>query len=136
MTVLPTLDIDGSRFDDLEGFWDEISRQLIPGAHWGRNLDALNDILRGGFGTPDEGFVLRWLNSALSQDALGYGETVRWLEQEVKRCYPSNIPALQAILAEARSCQGPTLFDIIVEIIRAHGKGGEEEEDTVELQLA
>ena len=40
MRPLPVLEIDGARFNDLEGFWDEVSRQLIPGAEWGRNLDA------------------------------------------------------------------------------------------------
>jgi len=47
--------IDGFQFSTLDGFFDEISRKLIPGAQWGRNLDAFNDILRGGFGTPEEG---------------------------------------------------------------------------------
>ena len=51
----PTLEIDGTRFDTLEGFYDEVSRQLIPRSDWGRNLDAFNDILRGGFGTPEGG---------------------------------------------------------------------------------
>ena len=46
-------EIDGKNFSTLEEFYDEISRVLIPGAQWGRNLDAFNDILRGGFGTPD-----------------------------------------------------------------------------------
>jgi hypothetical protein len=27
----PVLEIDGARFDDLEGFWDEVSERLIPG---------------------------------------------------------------------------------------------------------
>lgn len=64
-------EIDGERFSTLDGFYDEISRVLIPGAWWGRNLDAFNDILRGGFGTPDEGFVLRWRNADLSRERLG-----------------------------------------------------------------
>ena len=32
--------IDGAAFSTLEGFYDEISRILIPGAVWGYNLDA------------------------------------------------------------------------------------------------
>lgn len=50
--------LDGTRITSLETFYDEISRVVIPGHQWGRNLDALNDILRGGFGTPDEGFTI------------------------------------------------------------------------------
>jgi RNAse (barnase) inhibitor barstar len=68
---LPTLFIDGDRFSDLDGFYDEVSEHLIPGAEWGRNLDAFNDILRGGFGTPESGFHLRWLNSQKSRQELG-----------------------------------------------------------------
>lgn len=52
-------EIDGKDFTSLDGFYDAISSQVIPGVAWGRNLDAFNDILRGGFGTPREGFVLR-----------------------------------------------------------------------------
>jgi RNAse (barnase) inhibitor barstar len=40
----------------LEAFYDEISRVLVPGHDWGRNLDAFEEILKGGWGTPAEGF--------------------------------------------------------------------------------
>lgn len=46
--------IDGAAFSTPEGFYDEISRAVVPDAAWGRNLHALNDILRGGFETPKE----------------------------------------------------------------------------------
>lgn len=135
MTTLPVIEIDGARFNDLEGFWDEVSRQLFAGADWGRNLDAFNDILRGGFGTPNGGFVLRWANSQRSRVALGHEETVRWLERKLERCHPDNVPAVRADLEAARAGLGATLFDILVEIIHAHGAGGEEAEDCVALRL-
>ena len=69
---METYRIDGERFSTLEEFYEEISRVLIPNAKWGHNLDAFNDILRGGFGTPDEGFILIWENSAVSKRRLGY----------------------------------------------------------------
>jgi RNAse (barnase) inhibitor barstar len=74
---MTTYEIDGNDFSTVDEFFDEISRVLILGARWGRNLDAFNDILRGGFGTPEDGFTLRWRNHAVSQQRLGYGETVR-----------------------------------------------------------
>ncbi len=43
---------DGAKITSLEAFYDEVSNVLVPGASWGRNLNAFNDILRGGFGTP------------------------------------------------------------------------------------
>jgi RNAse (barnase) inhibitor barstar len=66
-----TYEIDGENFGIIDGFPNEISRVLIPGATWGRNLDAFNDILWGSFGTPDEGFVLVWKNHDLSRERLG-----------------------------------------------------------------
>ena len=103
MTSPSVLEIDGKRFDDLEGFWNEVSRQLIPGADWGRNLDAFNDILRGRFGTPEAGFVLRWTNSERSRVALGFEETVRWLERKVERCHPDNVTAVRSDLSSTSS---------------------------------
>lgn len=64
-------EIDGSKITSLDTFYDEISRVLIPGFKWGRNLDAFNDILKGGFGTPDEGFTIKWSHSTLSKATLG-----------------------------------------------------------------
>lgn len=135
MDSLPVLTIDGSRFDDLEGFLDEVSRALVPGAFWARNLDAFNDILRGGFGTPEEGFVLRWTNSERSKHALGHAETLRWLDRTLRRCNPSNVPRVRSEIEAARAGRGPTLFNILVEIIRIHGDGGDEAEDGVVLVL-
>lgn len=128
-------EIDGMHFRTLEEFFDEISKVLIPGSEWGRNLDAFNDILRGGFGTPDGGFVIRWRNHALSQERLGYGETIRQLEVRLQRCHSSNRKAVAAELAAARAGSGPTVFDWLVQIVREHGPGGGEPEDGVQLLL-
>src|ERR1700688_3666347 len=78
--------IDGSRSAILEEFYEEVSRVLIPGESWGRNLDAFNDDLRGGFGTPLDGFTVDWKNHALSIQRLGYDETVRQLEIRLGIC--------------------------------------------------
>lgn len=86
----PSFVIDGADFTNLEGFYEQVGRVLIPGVSWGMNLDAFNDILRGGFGTPDDGFTLCWKNSDLSRVSLGYPETVRHLESLLARCHPSN----------------------------------------------
>jgi RNAse (barnase) inhibitor barstar len=133
--VPPTLVIDGERFSDLDGFYDEVSEHLIPGAQWGRNLDAFNDILSGGFGTPDEGFRLLWLNSQLSQERIGWEETGRFLERKLTTCHPQNVAAVEADLEAARMHVGLTLFDILVEIIKTHGPGGAEADDAVVLAL-
>jgi len=93
----PIIEIDGSRFKTLDDFWEEISACLIPGARWGRNFDAFNDILRGGFGTPEGGFRLKWLNFQISRRNLSYPETIGWLENKAQSCHQSNIYPLNGI---------------------------------------
>jgi RNAse (barnase) inhibitor barstar len=128
-------EIDGSDFKTLDEFYDTISRVLIPNVYWGRNLDAFNDILRGGFGTPERGFILRWKNSQISRNRLGYQETVRQLELNLARCHPSSRQSVRNELALAKERVGSTVFDRLIEIINVHCAGGKESEDGVELLL-
>lgn len=130
-----TFEIDGADFQTLEEFYDQLERVLIPGKDWGRSLDGLNDLLRGGFGTPTGGFVLCWKNSAISRERLGYNETIRQLEQHLKLCHPSNRASIEHDLDLAHAHRGSTVFDWLVELIRVHGAGGEEADDHVELIL-
>lgn len=130
-------EIDGAAFRDLDGFAAEFSSKVLLGAHrWLGNLDAFNDILRGGFGTPEGGFTLRIVNAAAARRALGYDATIEWLEERVRNCHPTNVPDMKARLESARRSEGETLFDMIVAIIRDHGPGGGESEDGVFLELA
>jgi RNAse (barnase) inhibitor barstar len=131
---LAVLVIDGTRFSDFDGFAREFSR-LLDDYVWRGNLDAFNDLLRGGFGTPPSGWVLRWLSSTRSRSALGYGATVQWLEQLLLTCHPSNRSMIESRISRARRGEGPTLFDEIVEIIRKHGQGGSESGDGIVLEL-
>jgi RNAse (barnase) inhibitor barstar len=99
--------LDGTKIHSFESFFDEITRVIIPRLYWGRNLDAFNDILRGGFGTPEVGFTIRWVSSNISKIRLDNGRQSR---------VPSN-------------------FDLLVEIIRRHGPGGTESGSNVVLIL-
>ena len=132
---LPVLVVDGTRFSDLDGFAREFSR-LLSGYTWRGNLDAFNDVLRGGFGTPEDGWVLKWIGSETSRTALGHPETARRLERLLPGVDPSNRAAFEARLDEARRGEGPTLFDEIVAIIREHGPGGRESVDGILLELS
>ncbi len=132
----PVFEIDGRDFASLQEFYAEVSRVLIPGVDRVTNLDAFNDILRGGFGTPDGGFVLCWRNSALSREHLGYPETIRQLALRMDGCHPSNRDSICADLELARQCKGPTVFDWLIEVIRDHGPGGSEPDDGIELVLS
>lgn len=128
--------LDGAQTTSLESFFREFSGVALSGARWDQNLDAFNDVIKGGFGTPEEGFTFRWHNSELARAPLAYPETVKQMELRLERCHPSNRDAVRCELSDARRRVGPTVFDWLVEIISIHGPGGEEAEDCVILVLA
>lgn len=99
-------EIDGAVFSSLEGFFDEVSRKLIPDAIWGKNLDAFKDILR-----------------------------VRQLRRCLEVCHSSGRPLVMEQLRQAESRSGKTVFDWLVDIILVHCPGGAEQEDGIELEL-
>ena len=72
---MKTMVLDGNRFSDLEGFYTEMDLLLTKNLTWktGHNLDALNDLLRGGFGVHEyeEPITLRWINYNKSKKKLG-----------------------------------------------------------------
>jgi RNAse (barnase) inhibitor barstar len=94
--------INGQDFSTLSEFFDVVGKVLLPSFAWGRNLDAFNDILSGGFGKPDEGFELVWKNSNTSREKLGYDETVRVLSQRLLDCHPANGEAVAKQIEDAR----------------------------------
>ncbi|MBR6667274.1 MAG: barstar family protein [Clostridia bacterium] len=72
---MKVFELNGDLFEDVEGFYDEIDRLLTKDLTWrtGHNLDAYNDLLRGGFGVHEYGepIVIRWLNFEKSKRELG-----------------------------------------------------------------
>lgn len=113
-------EIDGKNFSNLEGFYDEIGHVLALPDWWGRNLDALNDVMAGGCSTPEEGFVLVWKNAHVSRDRLGYPETIRQLERRLERCsLGSRVPVARR-LAAAMQRKGPIVFNWLIELIWEH----------------
>src|SRR5258708_33663722 len=62
--------VEGARFDTFDDAAAEFTRVLGLTMPWHGNLDAFNDFLRGGFGTPDERLVLVWRGSAISRERL------------------------------------------------------------------
>ena len=115
---------DGNNFVTLADFYYEVERILTTDLDWkiGGNLDAFNDILRGGFGAfeYEEPIDIIWEHSDKSKSDLGYPETIKWLERKLKQCHPSNIPSVKDELIKANNREGQTLFDIIIEIIKDH----------------
>lgn len=126
--------LDGNAFDDFPGFAREFST-LLRDYEWRGSLDAFDDILHGGFGTPDRRWTLRWVNSERSRSVLGYPATVRWLEERLPKVHPANRSRVQAELEQARRGVEQTLFESIVDIIGTHAFIASEREDGITLEL-
>ena len=66
--------INGDEFDTMRQFFDYVIPMLSDGSfEAGRNLDAFNDLLRGGFGAHEYGQPLdiTWRNFERSRSMLG-----------------------------------------------------------------
>lgn len=115
---------DGNKFADLESFYNEIDNVLTKNLDWqtGHNLNAFNDILRGGFGVHEyeEPIKIIWTNSLKSKNDLGFDATIKYLVNNLSTCHPTNIEYVKTDLEEAKLHKGKTLFEIIVDIIKEH----------------
>ena len=110
-TLAPPLkrfyELDGSHIENWPDFVSAINA-FLPGSPWqGNSLDALDDVLSGGYGTPDR-FVVVWKDSEASRRALGYEATARFYER---------LPEFEA-LYQAGTLK--TLFETVVEIFQGH----------------
>jgi RNAse (barnase) inhibitor barstar len=123
--------IDGDNFSTLMEFYDEVESKLTKGLDWriGRNLDAFNDVLRGGFGVHEyeEPIAIKWFHSDKSKKDLGQAETIKYIGEKLKRCHPTNISSVEKDLQLVKNGKGQILFDIIVDILQGH--------DNIELKI-
>ena len=120
---MPTLTLDGSRIHDIASFYDEVNRVFMAGVDWqlGHSLDALDDLLYGGYGARDGDAqaTLVWTEFERSRDALGSETTRAWLQaKRDSGRYDST--RMQRELEALEAGTGPTYFDIVLEIIASH----------------
>ena len=112
--------IDGARFDTIEGFFCEVDEVFTKDLTFrtGHNLDAYNDILRGGFGRHERGepIAILWKNAAKSRSDFGYPATAKYCEDNLKTCHPLNRDIVKKQVIDAQNEIGPTLMDEIIEI--------------------
>ncbi len=103
----PAFVIDGSHI----GSWPDLVAAInafIPQSDWrGNSLDALDDILYGGYGTPDR-FVVVWQASETSRARLGY---------EATKAHFKNVPNFDQLYEAGHLT---TLFSSVVNIFRSH----------------
>ena len=115
-----TYTIDGAHFTNLQEFYNEFTLTVLSGKEWGRNLDAFDDVLSGGFGTPPEGFAILWKHFALSRERLGYAETLKYLEHQLSVCDSSQRNSVFTEIEKLKKGEGQLLCDILIEIIKEH----------------
>ncbi len=111
-----TYQIDGADFSTLEEFYDRFYGALVPGQNWGKNLDALEDLV-GGCVFSGDAFRLIWRHADLSRKRLGYSETVRQLEERLQHCHSTARSTVSEELEKARLGEGPTVFDWLITIL-------------------
>ena len=111
--------IDGEHFSDLRGFYAEISSALgLPEDKRVGNMDALSDVLRGGFAEGDAiAKKIRWLHSEKSRGDLGFEATAAHWERMLRKVPEANREKVQKRLDDAREGKGPTLFDSLTRLI-------------------
>lgn len=117
------IEIAGDRIRDIPTLYVELDRALMRGVDWrlGESLDALNDVLYGGFGTieGDEPVTLVWHDFAASAAALGVETTREWLRRRLgDERYAQD--RLVADLAALDAGTGMTYLDRVVEVIESH----------------
>lgn len=118
-----TITIDGSRFSDLAGFYDEASLVFMKETDWKvGTLDGFDDILYGGFGVFEnkDQVEVTWKDSQKSKEDLGLEATRHFYEKKIRQGKPFNIELIQQKLDELLSGNGQTLFQILIEIIESH----------------
>jgi RNAse (barnase) inhibitor barstar len=115
--------IDGNRFSDFGGFIREFNLKVFGDAKtWSGNLDQLEDMLRGGYGTPtnNEAFTIRWLNSKKSRSDLGHAAMNELLRRIRSRVHPTNIEEWNMRIQLTAQNKGETLFLNLVDIFVAN----------------
>ncbi|GAA3022385.1 hypothetical protein GCM10020229_37220 [Kitasatospora albolonga] len=70
MPTNPTFHLSSAAITDEPSFWTALADALdAPDGYYGRNLDALTDCLRGGYG-PEAPFTLVWHDAPRARKAL------------------------------------------------------------------
>ncbi|MGS2761334.1 barstar family protein [Sinomicrobium sp. M5D2P9] len=116
--------IHGENICDIASFYDEINRVFMDGEDWkiGQSLDALNDLLYGGFGIiRDTGpVILVWTNMEKNRNDLGLEATISWYGGKLKNPSGFDVKWVNEKLEALENGTGQTFFDIVLDIISEH----------------
>jgi RNAse (barnase) inhibitor barstar len=121
---LKRFEIDGSTITDIASFYVQINRLLMAGEAWelAESLDALNDVLYGGYGAIEgrEPVRIVWKDMTATRAALGREATCALLRERLDtRIMFKGSPILDQ-LAALESGDGITYFDVIMQVFADH----------------
>ena len=129
---METITIEGAAISDIASFYAELNRVFMEGESWtlGQSLDALDDMLYGGYGVLKEKERVRlvWRDIEKSRAALGLAATRAYYRAKLAQPNRYDTTIARKALDALETGQGPTYFDIVLAIIAEH--------DTVELVRA
>jgi RNAse (barnase) inhibitor barstar len=111
--------LDGRRCTSLEAFYAEVGRALCGGAAWGESLEALGDLLRGGWGAEPAPLRLVWRHAEHARRALDHAEAARELARRLRDCPPNVLIKTAWALRAALRGEGPTAFDWVLAAVAA-----------------
>ena len=119
-----TLEIHGGSIRDIATLYQEINRVFMANEDWelGPSLDALDDMLRGGYGaiTGRQRVRLVWRDMEVSQSVLGVDATRLHLLEKLDRPDVFNVGLISRQLEELESGSGRSYFEIVLEVIAGH----------------
>lgn len=122
---MTTFTVEGAAVRGIPSFYDEINRVFMGGEDWrlGDSLDALDDLLYGGFGAlavATDPLRVVWRDAEASRQALGRSETVAYYRRKLEQPELFDQERFRRRLAEAESGTGPTYFDIVLDVFAGH----------------
>jgi len=124
MSTKKEIILNGKAVSDIDSFYEEVNRVFMSDEDWeiGNSLDALNDLLYGGFGAikGNEPVKLIWEDIDVSKSSLGYETTKAYYEQKLKPDSIFNKTLFREKLKVLEEGTGETYFDIIMTIISEH----------------
>jgi RNAse (barnase) inhibitor barstar len=119
-----TFHLDGGRIRDIPSFYDELNRVFMHEVDWqlGQSLDALDDMLYGGYGTADgDGPVtVVWEHHERSRVALGIAATRAYYENKIAHPEVFDTARARRQLDALEDGSGPSYFEIVLDVFASH----------------
>lgn len=126
MDAMPprTLEIDGSVVRGIPSLYAELNRVFMPDEEWtlGESLDALDDLLYGGFGVLHGAEPVRvvWRHADVARRALGVAATKEYYRAKLGRPEVYSQDAARRALEALDVGEGETYFELVLRVFGEH----------------